>query len=130
MFRVGRAVSMSRRLFLTLHLLGGLFLLFSTPTRSHTDYPDPSRGLLADNYKNSPNPTLSLGRHVLSLTGGAKPGFPMGSEVASRSRSRLETIRRTLFPVFGRREVTKFLLLGSIKFFVILALTLTRDTKG
>jgi hypothetical protein len=37
--------------------------------------------------------------------------------------------RRTLFPIYGENEVTKFLLIGSIKFFIILALTLTRDTK-
>ena len=37
--------------------------------------------------------------------------------------------RETIFPIYGRQEVTKFLLIGSIKFFVILALTLTRDTK-
>jgi hypothetical protein len=37
--------------------------------------------------------------------------------------------RRTLFPIYGEKEVTKFLLIGSIKFFIILALTLTRDTK-
>ncbi len=38
-------------------------------------------------------------------------------------------IRNAIFPVHGKQEVTKFLLIGSIKFFVILALTLTRDNK-
>jgi hypothetical protein len=38
-------------------------------------------------------------------------------------------VRRTLFPIYDSEEVKKFLLIGSIKFFVILALTLTRDTK-
>lgn len=38
-------------------------------------------------------------------------------------------IRNALFPIHGKEEVTKFLLIGSIKFFVILALTLTRDNK-
>ena len=38
-------------------------------------------------------------------------------------------IRDALFPIYGKNEVTKFLLIGSIKFFVILALTLTRDNK-
>jgi hypothetical protein len=37
--------------------------------------------------------------------------------------------RRTLFPIHGPDEVHKFLLIGSIKFFIIMALTLTRDTK-
>jgi hypothetical protein len=36
---------------------------------------------------------------------------------------------RTIFPIYGKHEITKFLLIGSIKFFIILALTLTRDTK-
>ena len=37
-------------------------------------------------------------------------------------------LRDALFPIYGD-EVIKFLLIGSIKFFVILALTLTRDNK-
>ena len=37
-------------------------------------------------------------------------------------------VRNALFPIHGD-EVKKFLLIGSIKFFVILALTLTRDNK-
>jgi ATP/ADP translocase len=43
---------------------------------------------------------------------------------------RLTKLRQAIFPIYGRQEVTKFLLIGSIKFFIILALTLTRDTKG
>ena len=43
--------------------------------------------------------------------------------------SRIAAIRRTIFPIHGSHEVKKFLLIGSIKFFVIMALTLTRDTK-
>lgn len=38
-------------------------------------------------------------------------------------------LRQAIFPIYGSQEVTKFLLIGAIKFFVILALTLTRDTK-
>ena len=41
----------------------------------------------------------------------------------------LSKVRQAVFPIYGKQEVTKFLLIGSIKFFVILALTLTRDTK-
>jgi ATP/ADP translocase len=37
-------------------------------------------------------------------------------------------LRAALFPIYGD-EVRKFLLMGAIKFFVIMALTLTRDTK-
>jgi ATP:ADP antiporter, AAA family len=38
-------------------------------------------------------------------------------------------IRQAIFPIYGHQEVSKFLLIGTIKFFIILALTLTRDTK-
>jgi hypothetical protein len=37
-------------------------------------------------------------------------------------------LRNVVFPIYGE-ETTKFLLIGSIKFFVILALTITRDNK-
>ena len=43
--------------------------------------------------------------------------------------SPLVTLRRTIFPIYGPQEVIKFLLIGTIKFFIIMALTLTRDTK-
>ena len=36
--------------------------------------------------------------------------------------------RSAVFPIYGK-EVNKFMLMGAIKFFVIMALTLTRDTK-
>ena len=41
----------------------------------------------------------------------------------------LTKIRQTIFPIHGKEEVKKFLLLGSIKFFIILALTLTREQE-
>ena len=37
-------------------------------------------------------------------------------------------IRSAIFPIYGT-EVKKFILMGAIKFFIIMALTLTRDTK-
>jgi AAA family ATP:ADP antiporter len=52
--------------------------------------------------------------------------------VASSVPSTLSTftkIRQTIFPIYGSQEVRKFLLIGSIKFFIIMALTLTRDCK-
>jgi ATP/ADP translocase len=49
-------------------------------------------------------------------------------ETKREAISILYKVRNTIFPIYGS-EVTKFLLIGSIKFFVILALTLTRDTK-
>ena len=38
-------------------------------------------------------------------------------------------IRSAIFPVYGVDEITKFSILGALKFFIIIALTLTRDTK-
>jgi len=38
-------------------------------------------------------------------------------------------LRDAIFPIYGQYEVTKFLSLGAIKFFVVFVLTLTRDTK-
>ena len=48
---------------------------------------------------------------------------------ADNNNNRWTKIRQTVFPIHGKHEVTKFLLIGAIKFFIILALTLTRDTK-
>lgn len=46
----------------------------------------------------------------------------------SSKSSSLSKFRNTIFPIYGH-EVKKFLLMSSIKFGVIMALTLTRDTK-
>jgi TLC ATP/ADP transporter len=40
----------------------------------------------------------------------------------------LVKLRKAVFPIYGQ-EIQKFLLISAIKFFIILALTLTRDTK-
>ena len=56
------------------------------------------------------------------------------SAVATTTASTSDTtnfrtkLRNVIFPIYGE-ETTKFLLIGSIKFFVILALTITRDNK-
>jgi TLC ATP/ADP transporter len=52
-----------------------------------------------------------------------------GVSSTEETYSPLVTLRRTIFPIYGQQEVTKFLLIGTIKFFIIMALTLTRDTK-
>jgi len=44
-------------------------------------------------------------------------------------KSKMSRIREAIFPIYGKEEVTKFLFLGSIKFFIVLALVLSRDTK-
>jgi hypothetical protein len=48
--------------------------------------------------------------------------------VAKEPEEKVSKLRAAVFPIYGS-EVNKFLLMGSIKFFVIMALTLTRDTK-
>jgi AAA family ATP:ADP antiporter len=67
-----------------------------------------------------------------NLVGGAAPAAPIDYNrvAASGGIGRFTKLRRAVFPIYGGHEVTKFLLIGSIKFFIILALTLTRDTKG
>lgn len=60
--------------------------------------------------------------------GGSSSG-PFPPSTAISEISRWKSIRNTVFPIHGKQEVSKFLLIGSIKFFIILALTLTRDTK-
>lgn len=41
----------------------------------------------------------------------------------------LRRIRDAVFPLYGFQEISKFLSLGALQFFVILVLTLTRDLK-
>lgn len=48
--------------------------------------------------------------------------------VEEHNRSPLNKLRSTVFPIYGN-EVKKFFLISAIKFHIILALTLTRDTK-
>lgn len=50
------------------------------------------------------------------------------AELPPVTLSTLTKVRQAMFPIYGS-EVKKFLLIGSIKFFIIMALTLTRDTK-
>jgi AAA family ATP:ADP antiporter len=65
----------------------------------------------------------------------ATPKTPQRTETqtpssdASADKGALTRLRETVFPIHGKGELTKFLLIGSIKFFIIMALTLTRDTK-
>jgi AAA family ATP:ADP antiporter len=62
--------------------------------------------------------------------GAANSSIPQKATKGNSSEeSALLKFRNTIFPIYGKEEVKKFLLLGSIKFFIILALTLTRDTK-
>jgi len=69
---------------------------------------------------------------ALKLRGGgvgfAAPKIMSNESDNSPAPGPLAKLRQTIFPIYGE-EVKKFLLLGSIKFFIIMALTLTRDTK-
>ena len=66
------------------------------------------------------------GSTTLSARGGAING-KYSSDVATATNQRSK-LRNVLFPIYGQ-DVAKFLLVGAIKFFVIMALTLTRDNK-
>jgi AAA family ATP:ADP antiporter len=48
---------------------------------------------------------------------------------AAASPSGPSSLRSAVFPIYGDYEVRKFLLLGSLKFCIVLALVLTRDCK-
>ena len=89
------------------------------------------------NSRNWPSEILSVvGQRGGSTTAGPRLVISSPSSMATVggtptwSDGTWTRIRRTIFPIHGRQEATKFLLIGSIKFFIILALTLTRDTKG
>jgi hypothetical protein len=45
-----------------------------------------------------------------------------------QTKNKMSRIRDAIFPIYGE-EKKKFFLLGSIKFFIVLALVLSRDTK-
>ena len=54
------------------------------------------------------------------------------SEIArttTTNKNKWVQIRQTIFPIYTKQETMKFLYIGSMKFFIIMALTLTRDTK-
>jgi phosphoribosylanthranilate isomerase len=72
--------------------------------------------------------------NIISMTstetrGGAAAVGASSAEEEPTSSSILTKLRRAVFPIYGKEEVQKFFLIASIKFFIILALTLTRDTK-
>jgi hypothetical protein len=81
--------------------------------------------------KSLPSSTMKHRNSEASTPGtAAKSDLPQETAKGnSREQSALLNFRNTIFPIYGKEEVKKFLLLGSIKFFIILALTLTRDTK-
>lgn len=71
-----------------------------------------------------PSAKFSLAGNVSRIRGGGT-----SNRVEESKSNPLAKLRDAVFPIYGKQEVTKFLLIGSIKFFIIMALTLTRDTK-
>ena len=85
------------------------------------------------------SPTMSLERHnslnsnedkkvytpISTTRGGAIPTDIATTTTTTQQPSK---VRSVLFPIYGP-DVKKFFLLGAIKFFIIMALTLTRDNK-
>ena len=76
----------------------------------------------------------TLNRNIINVRGGGMNG-PSLEKINKSSdkliRSNLPSpskLRHTVFPIYGK-DVKKFLLIGCIKFFIIMALTLTRDMK-
>ncbi|CAM9870717.1 unnamed protein product [Discosporangium mesarthrocarpum] len=65
---------------------------------------------------------------VTEIRGGSGDGalVDVGKQGAAKGHGRL---RDALFPIYGKRELVKFLAIGSIQFFIIFVLTLTRDMK-
>ena len=64
----------------------------------------------------------------VTTTSPENPDTSDGKKEEKNAEQSASKFRAAVFPIYGA-EVKKFLLMGSIKFFVIMALTLTRDTK-
>jgi len=86
-----------------------------------------SKTTLDQAYSSQNSFTLSETRGGQSMTTTTSSNSSNSNNNNSNEGS-LAKLRRTVFPMYGK-EVNKFLLLGSFKFFIIMALTLTRDTK-
>ena len=80
-----------------------------------------------------PSSADSIEQSITPPTTDSTPAAPSNADASTaettKSSFSWRNARRTLFPIHGKDEVEKFLLIGSIKFFIIMALTLTRDTK-
>eukprot|EP00984_Skeletonema_dohrnii_P001575 scaffold489_cov116-Skeletonema_dohrnii-CCMP3373.AAC.3 len=90
------------------------------------NFPTRNQKLMA-NLKPHSSVTVSKMEPVKNVRGGSSNETNNGAKQYNQVGG--SAIRNALFPIHGKEEVTKFLLIGSIKFFVILALTLTRDNK-
>jgi AAA family ATP:ADP antiporter len=117
-------------------------LILNNNNKRHKAFPGITTSTAKDNLPTtimSTNPRQPKGGKTKSPIPGdaASAQAPRGGDAADHHETTgeeeekvgsLARLRQTIFPIYGE-EVKKFLLLGSIKFFIILALTLTRDTK-
>ena len=80
---------------------------------------------------NSMNTISTNDLEPLNITAGSNATTLVSSAEKNTTTpiNRWVQIRQTIFPIYSTQETIKFLYIGSIKFFIILALTLTRDTK-
>ena len=108
-----------------------LFIIFTQLLAMHVvtaegNFPTRNQKLMA-NLKAPKSMTTSY--KTLMDDNHVRGGGAAANNKKSNNHASGSAIRNALFPIHGKEEVTKFLLIGSIKFFVILALTLTRDNK-
>mmetsp|Transcript_24634 Transcript_24634/g.68166 ORF Transcript_24634/g.68166 Transcript_24634/m.68166 type:complete len:632 (+) Transcript_24634:195-2090(+) len=115
---------------------GGSLVFFPSQNNRHghstrLDYHDDADDTSKDEEEIQRKLKLKLEQELaLQHRGGAeqKSTSTMSSSTENQP-GMLTRARQAVFPIHGNHEVTKFLLIGSIKFFIIMALTLTRDTK-
>lgn len=72
--------------------------------------------------------SIATNEHVESEASNQQGNLISTGDTSSLNPPSTSKIREVLFPIYGK-DVTKFFLMGSIKFFIIMVLTLTRDTK-
>ena len=96
----------------------------------------PSKQQVRPTLTNQHNPAVTMkSNDVLGQSEGLTSsnvyvrGGGGGGGIVKEVEASSSKIRNAIFPVYGIEEITKFMLLGFLKFFIIIALTLTRDTK-
>ena len=91
------------------------------------NFPTRNQKLMAN--LNAPNSMTTSYKTLMDDNHVRGGGGAAAANNKNKTHASSSAIRNVLFPIHGKEEGTKFLLIGSIKFFVILALTLTRDNK-
>jgi len=112
----------------------GVSALESPPAKKHTTFTTSAaatapKDIIVSRMRKRATHTDDTSSAARSWASVSTPLKPSPAATVTSSKSRWTRVRETIFPIHGKQEVIKFLLLGSIKFFIILALTLTRDTK-